>query len=221
MKAEPLLDGLQRVLARINDVPVLEPVTAFHLAERTRCAALLGRPLAADEDEQVLLRDDGREIALSVYIDASVMQRLAIDDPLTRLGEWNFADYCTAMEGVSHFQYLLWCIQCGRQLSLLELELQAEVDKYAVAICLLRRQGRRDLRTRLWRRLFDQVGYVTGLSRELRQRYEEANHHAARFCLQLERRYLHARRDRPEAWLRALRSFYRSAHHQKLRCALQ
>jgi hypothetical protein len=221
MNANGLLDELQLVLARVNDVPVHQPVTDFHFAERVHCMALLGRELTAGEDEQVLLRESAREVALSVYIDDAVLSRLARHDPLTQLGDWNIADYCTAMEGVSHFQYLVWSIRCGRQLSLLELELQAEVDKYAVAVCLLRRQGRRDLPTRLWRRLFDQVGYVDGLGAEQRQRYEEANRCAARFCQQLERRYLQARRDRPEAFLRALREFYRSPHHQKLRRALQ
>jgi hypothetical protein len=221
VNANALLDQLQLVLARINDIPVQQPVTRFHLAERAHCAALLGRELAAGEDEQMLLRESGRELALSVYIDGAVLGRLSSCDPLTQLGDANLADFCTAMEGVSHFQYLLWSIRCGRQLSLLELELQAEVDKYAVAHCLLRQQGSIQPAASLWRRLFDQIGYVDGLSRELRQRYEEANRHAAHFCRQLERRFLHARRYRPEAWLRALREFYRSSHHQKLRRAFQ
>jgi hypothetical protein len=221
VNANGLLDELQRMLARINDVPVHHPVTGFHLAERAHCAALLGRELATDEDEQVLLQECGREVALSVYIDAAVLGRLSQQDPLTDLADSNIADYCTVMEGVSHFQYLVWSIHCGRQLSLLELELQAEVDKYAVATCLLRLQGRQDPPSSLWRRLFDRVDFVAGLDAERRQRYEEANRHAARFCQQLERRYLQARHYRPEAFLRALREFYRSHHHQKLRRALQ
>jgi hypothetical protein len=210
MKANGLLDELQQLLARINDVPVQLAVTGFHLAERARCAALMGRELAPEEDEQVLLQECGREV-----------DRLGRQDPLTHLVEANIADFCTAMEGVSHFQYLVWSIHCGRQLSLLELELQAEVDKYAVATCLLRAQGRHQLRSRLWRRLFDDVDFVPGLEPGLRHRYEEANRGAARFCQQLERSFLQARRYRPESFLRALREFYRSHHHQKLRRALQ
>jgi hypothetical protein len=221
VSASGLLDELQLMLARINDVPVRQPVSRFHFAERAHCSALLGRELADDEDEQLLLQECGREVALSVYIDAAVLLRLARRDPLRSLGETNIADFCTAMEGVSHFQYLLWSIGCGRQLSLLELELQAEVDKFAVASCLLRQQGVNQSSSRLWRRLFDRIGYVQGLDAEQQQRYSEANRHAARFCQQLERRFLHARRYRPEAFLRALREFYRSHHHQKLRRALQ
>jgi transcriptional regulator with GAF, ATPase, and Fis domain len=59
------------------------------------------------------------------------------------------------------------------------------------------------------------------LSAELRQRYEEANRLASRFCQQLERRFLRRQRFHPEAWLRTLREFYRRPHHQKLRYALR
>jgi hypothetical protein len=104
---------------------------------------------------------------------------------------------------------------------MLELELQGEVDKYAAAVCLLRRQGRDDLPRGLRRRLFDEVSFVTGLSAELLHRYEEANRTAARFCQRLERQFLRRQRFHPEAWLRTLREFYRRPHHQKLSYALR
>jgi hypothetical protein len=221
VSAGTLLDQLQCLLARIVDVPVHWPVTRFHLAERARCSALLGRELGADEDEQVLLADSDTGAELSVYIDAEVMARLSRHDPLRNLCDANLQDLCTAVEGVSHFQYLVWSIGHQRQVSLLELELQAEVDKYAVAVCLLRQQGSCDLPRGLRRRLFEEVGFVGGLATGIRERYVEANRHAAQFCGQLERRFLDRRRFRPEAWLRTLREFYRYPHHQKLRFALQ
>jgi hypothetical protein len=216
-----LLDQLQRLLAGINDVPVTYTVSKFHLDERARCSALLGRTLGPDEDEQVLLNEGDGAAALSVYVDRQVLDRLQQDDPLRQLGEANLADFCTALEGVSHFQYLVWCIGHRRQLSMLELELQGEVDKYAAAVCLLRQQGRDDLPRGLRRRLFDEIRFVAGLPAELRQRYEEANHMAAHFCQRIERRFLRRQRFHPEAWLRTLREFYRQPHHRKLRYALR
>lgn len=221
MSGAQVLDDLQALLARVNDVPVRLPVSDFHLAERAQCAALLGRALDAQVDEQVLFREDAGDAELCVYIDADVVARLQRRDPLQTLGEDNLADFCTAMEGVSHFQYLVWCIAHGRQLSLLELELQADVDKFAVAVCLLRQQGHADLPRGLHRRLFEDVGYVTDQTPEVRRRYEEANRHAARFCERLQRRHFGRRHFRFEAWLRALRDFYRRPHHQKLCLALQ
>jgi hypothetical protein len=221
MSSNALLDQLQCLLARIIDVPVHFPVTGFHLAERAQCSALLGRELSLEEDEQVLLCESDAVAGMSVYVDQQVLGRLQQHDPLHQLSDTNLSDFCTAVEGVSHFQYLVWCIEHHRQVSMLELELQADVDKYALAVFLLRRQGRSDLPRGLRRRLFDNVDFVAGLSAELRERYVEANRHAARFCERLEHRFLGKQYFRPEAWLRALREFYRYQHHQKLRCALQ
>ena len=216
-----LLDRLQRLLAGINDVPLTFAVSDFHFGERARCGALLGRSMEPDEDEQVLISEREDETELGVYIDGGVLNRLRRRDPLRQLGDDNLADFCTALEGVSHFQYLVWCIGNRRQLSMLELELQGEVDKYAAATCLLRQQGRADLPHGLRHRLFDQVRFAATLSADQRRRYEEANHVAAGFCQRLEQRFLRRQRFRPEAWLRALREFYRRPHHQKLCYALR
>ena len=221
MNSPALLDQMQRWLAGINDVPVTCAVSEFHVGERARCSSLLGRALGPDEDEQVLLSESPDTAELSVYIDRQVLGRLRRQNPLRQLSESNLGDFCTALEGVSHFQYLVWCIGHGRQLSMLELELQGEVDKYAAAVCLLRRQGRADLPSGLRRRLFDNVRFVSGLSAELQLRYAEANRVAARFCQQIEQQFLRRQRFRPEAWLRTLREFYRRPHHQKLRYALR
>jgi len=221
MSGPALLDQLQQLLAGINDVPVTRAVSDFHLGERARCSLLLGRALDPDEDEQVLLSESAGAAELSVYVDVAVLDRLQQCNPLRRLDETNLGDFCTALEGVSHFHYLVWCIDHQRQLSMLELELQGEVDKYAAAVCLLRRQGRDDLPRGLRRRLFDEVSFVTGLPAELLHRYEEANRSAARFCQRLERQFLCRQRFHPEAWLRTLREFYRRPHHQKLSYALR
>ncbi len=77
---------------------------------------------------------------LGLFIDRDVLERLARRDPLEALDEHNLPDFCTALEGVSHFHYLVWSLARGRNVSLLELELQAEVDKYATAVALMTRQ---------------------------------------------------------------------------------
>jgi hypothetical protein len=221
MPSAALLDQLQCELARLNDIPVNIAASDYHLGHRSVCGALLGRNMAADEDEQLLLLEGADAIELSLYVDDAVLTRLAERDPLHWLDAANLADYCTAMEGVSHFQYVAWCLQSGRQVSLLELELQAEVDKYAVATRLLRRQGRCELEGGLWRRLFDDVSFLNVDGTDVARRYREANRHAAVFCRRQATHLGRGARFRPEAWLRALRELYRSAHHQKLRRALQ
>ncbi len=80
------------------------------------------------------------ELALSLYLDPALLRRLEAADPLERLHGGNVADCLTALEGVSHFLYLVWNASHDRAVSLLELEMQAEVDKFIVSHWLLRRQ---------------------------------------------------------------------------------
>ena len=60
----------------------------------------------------------------------AVLRRLEATDPFERVTDDNLQDCCTALEGVSHFHYFVWSADRRRHVSLLELELQAEVDKY-------------------------------------------------------------------------------------------
>ena len=85
---------------------------------------------------------------MALYIDAAVLERLARRDPFDALTHENLADYLTAAEGVSHFVYVAWNTGHDKPVTLLELELQAEVDKYVLGAWLLRAAGRRPFSAR-------------------------------------------------------------------------
>lgn len=220
--AAPLL-GLQQLLAHINDAPVPHPVTDYVIDDARQCSALMGRALHPAEDEQVLICDADAEssqcLYMGVYIDKRVIAQLRLHDPLQQLSDVNLAEFCTAVEGISHFNYLSWCVAHARQASMLELELQAEVDKYAAATCLLMRQAQ-SFQRGLHQRLFAQVSFLPALERGVRERYDEANRGAARFCRRNDERYLNCRLPKPERWFGALRELFRCGHHEKLRRAL-
>lgn len=219
MTAQMLL-GMQSTLAHINDAPADHLITDFLIDDAGHCGTLLGRELRPDEDEQVLLYESESGVGLSVYIDARVIQRLWRSDPMQHLSGANIDDFCTAIEGISHFQYLVWCLERSRQVSLLELELQAEIDKYAVATWLFMQQGRNGFHDELYRRMFLRVGFLASLDSASRSRYAEANRGAARFCRRNDERFLSCRRPSVARWLIELRSLYRCGHHEKLRRAL-
>jgi hypothetical protein len=103
--------------------------------------------------------------------------------------------------------------------SLLELELQAEVDKYASALRLLLEQGDGRFPAGLHERLFEHSRLLPGLEPSAHSRYAEAHRCAARFCRRLEERFLKTRRAKPEGLLAELRAFYRLASAAKLRHA--
>ncbi len=91
------------------------------------------RPL----DEELLLAESADGAGVALYLDPEVLRRLEAADPHRALTEGNLADYCTALEGVSHFVYSTWGLERDMPVSLLELETQAEVDKYAITVFLL------------------------------------------------------------------------------------
>ena len=214
-----LLRELQNRLAGLYDAPAEHDVYDFLVTDAAHAAALQGAAVAPPTDEQLLVVEEEDGVGISLYLDRAVIERLAERCPLRSLSEENLADYCTALEGVSHFHYLAWSAGRARDVSLLELELQAEVDKYASALQLMLQQREGRFPAELFERLFNRVTFLPHLPTHERTRYEEAHRFAARFCRRLEERFLRRRQARPEALLGELRAFYRLGRHAKLRHA--
>jgi hypothetical protein len=214
-----LLRQLQALLADLYDAPVEHDVRDFLITDPRHAAALQQATSPPATDEQLLIAETSDGLAMSLYLHAEVLARLEQRCPLRALDEANLQDYCTALEGVSHFHYVSWSTHCDRSVSLLELELQAEVDKYASALCLLLAQREGRFPAELFRRLFEGAELLPHLDAAERNRYAEAHRFAARFCRRLEERFLRRRQARPAAMLAELRSFYRLGQHAKLRHA--
>lgn len=216
-----LLRELQKLIAGLYDAPAEHDVYDFLITDAAHAAALQGADGAPPTDEQLLVAESGADVEVSLYVDRAVIERLAERCPLRALSGENLADYCTALEGVSHFHYFVWSAGRERHVSLLELELQAEVDKYASALCLMLLQRDGQFPAELFERLFDRTQFAPHLSRSERTRYEEAHRFAARFCGRLEERFLRRRQARPDGLVAELRTFYRLGRHAKLRHAEQ
>jgi hypothetical protein len=208
-----LLKEMQSLLARLYDAPVDFDIYDFLVTDRQRLRSYLDDQ---HTDEQVLVEETEHGVNIGVYIDEVVLHRLERVNPLQLLNDENIADYCTALEGVSHFHYLVWNAERNRPVSLLELEVQAEVDKYAAATLLMTAQRKGRFPAELHHRLFHRIGFATGLATESLQRYQEANRQAARFCRRLDDRFLKRRQARPEEWLAELRRFYRYGQREKM-----
>lgn len=210
---------MQLLLERLYDAPVEHDVERFVFSDRKRLTAVVGADAEHMGDEQVVLVHDEDGVRVGLFLEPDVLERLARKDPMQALEDGNLHDYCTALEGVSHFHYLMWSLARRRSVSLLELELQAEVDKYASALALLLQQRGGAFPQALHGRLFDSVSFLPQTDLEARRRYEEANRRAARYCRALDERYLRSRKSRPEAWVAELRRFFRCGHQEKVRVA--
>ncbi len=209
-----LLRDLQALLNRLYDTQVELDVDDFLVTDRS---ALPSPHRAGAADEQLLVRQSRDGVDVALFVAREVLERLREHDPLRRLDESNLADYWTALEGVSHFQYLAWNAHHDRPVSLHELEMQAEVDKYAVTLFLLGQQHAGRFPLRLHQMLFERTSVDGSLAASQRELYESASRYAARFCALLERRFLKRNRLRCEALVRVLRAFYRMTHAPKIR----
>jgi hypothetical protein len=153
--------------------------------------------------EQLLVSDDDGEVSLGLFVDQRALSNLAENDPAERLDDSNLGDFLLAVEGVSHFVYVTWRARHDHRVTALELELQAEVDKYVT--CLL--CGHIDRSAELRRRLFEQFSFEPDLDDDERARYLTANSNAQRYSASLERRYVVG--GRIAEMLGELRRFYR------------
>ena len=187
----------------VNDFLITDPVIAEILAKGS---------MIRETEESVLLQEDEDGLALSVFLDSAMLSRLKDANPLQELQVNQLKDLWTVLEGISHFNYIAWRARKNRSVSLLELEMQGEVDKFVSTFFLALDQEDSELAVNLHGWLFDDVRFNPRLSKDQRERYTTANNYAARFCHGLRKRLA---RDSREG-LHELRHFYRLSQREKI-----
>jgi hypothetical protein len=183
-----MLRELQRALEIIYDVRAPQDVEDYLVG--TAALGQLGVRAQASEELLVIARPEQVEVGL--YLSTEII------DQLPQLGgdcASGFLDqllpaFCAAAEGVSHFVYLTLQVVRDRAVSLLELEAQAEVDKFATGVLHLWRHGERRRSAELRSRLFDRVGFRSELSADERARYGFANQLGRGYAAFLESRFV-------------------------------
>jgi hypothetical protein len=179
-----ILRQIQDLIGGIYDVNVAHDVYDFLVTDR---GDLPASARAAPTDEQLIIAEQSDAYGVSLFLDPALLERLQQADPIRRLDEENVADYLTALEGVSHFVYFAWNAGHDKSVSLLELELQAEIDKYVSSYCLLRQQFPDRFPTELMRVLFERTRIDPRLAGQRTEIYRAATHYAEKFCRRLER----------------------------------
>ena len=207
MSVPGLLVDVQRRLESLYALPPEAPVTDFLLSAQDARAYPGG-------GSRTLIAQDGDCVSLGVVLDPEVGARLAELDPRVQLDGRNLGSFCTAAEEVSHFVYLLFCARSARTVTELELELQAEVDKYLCAVSLLSLQNDGAVSRQLKEMLFRHYRIADTVSEERAERYRAASQLAYRYCRYLEAQFLKPSRLHDLA--RESRRFYRLGQREKL-----
>lgn len=181
-----ILTQIQEEIEGIYNFPSTLPIENF-LIDRQRLIEWLPESQNRNVPETIILREQADQIELGVFIDPKVIGHLENLSPWRHLSLKNLESFCTAVEGVSHFLNLISRMKNSRPISHLELELQAEVDKYLLCLLVLDRQGVGRATQVLLQILFERYQIYHDLKNEEKDRYELANRLAHQFCHRLEK----------------------------------
>ncbi|HEX7965244.1 MAG TPA: hypothetical protein VF651_05965 [Gammaproteobacteria bacterium] len=206
------VSSLQDYLSRLYALETPFRVDDFLLTDEAVARELEGEDFRAVE-EKLLVEEEEEGLRLSLYLEPGLLQRLEAARPLESLQRAELQDFWAVLEGVSHFTYLTFKAQHDRGVRPVELELQAEVDKFVVTALLALAQSTPASSRALHHRLFELMRPDPALDPDLHRRYRDAGRSAARYCHSLMRRFP----DVSPALLPELRHFYRLDHPGKLR----
>ena len=185
----------QRELRRIQ-----RNLERFYALERAPNVTRFVRDGDQGSREVVLLRESADELEIALVLPPE-SKRIAAGGALDDV-------WLQVAEGVSHFLYLAERVRVHLPVTQLELELQAEVDKFVLSLEFSSHSARA-----LLHRMFDSPRFLDPEDSEAGARYRLAHQLAARFVSRVVLAH-----DRARAQER-LRSFYRAGQAEKIRLA--
>lgn len=201
-----MLEQIQDQLQGLYDLQLPHRVSDFLVTDAALARHLSG--ISGHADEALLVHQpDDQTLDLSLFVDAAVLRRLAERSPDQPWDAMALQDWWLALEGVSHFLCVVWRAERDLSTTALELELQAEIDKFLLTAWALGEHHGAPSLAPLHDTLFRRARLRGDLSPQLQDRYRRANRMAASYCQQLQRRH--------RVWpvdgglLRELRRFYR------------
>ncbi len=217
------LHDLQRALTELYRLPRGEDVRGFV------CDASMARRLAGEDTvsrgEALLVLEDDAGSFVGLYLDDDAVSDASTPESWLE-AHANLGASCLVAEGVSHFVMVQYRAAQEIPVSELELELQAEVDKWALgalggevvaarSTSLLEGMGAGLVRERsrlMRRRLFSNASLRDEPESERGERYLRAIRLAHRYTARLEASVLSSR----GALLTELRGFYRMVGQNKI-----
>lgn len=208
------LSYLQQGLQGIYELDISHDIHDYLITNKELAAYLDVGNSARDVREKLLVHQDEEGLNLSLYLDKDVVKRLTDRAFMAQMAHGDIEDFCLVLEGISHFVYLIWNATYERSVTLMEMELQAEIDKFVMLTDYMGQQSAVLAPGQLRYLLFQSVLYHHDLNEEEQTRYRTANHYAQKYCQQLESRYLS--NSRKDLWLNELRRFYRLNRREKM-----
>lgn len=209
-----MLQRIQNELERIYEISCDHLVEEYLLPENSPEAILPEHPWIHHSDEALLVEQNSENLDVGLWFNPDLLEwsssknweNLSLEnDPenvIRKMGP--------LVEGVSHFVYLLWKAEQNRPVTQLEMELQAEVDKYILFSSILNEENS----IKIMQTLFEKVEWIPFLDNSEKERYETALKYASQYCDYLRQNRL---KKSSEKFLPEIRSFYRMDQSEKIR----
>jgi len=212
LAARSLLHGIQGLLERTYGMRTGPDAARFVIGDlgfrKFYVEVRSGHP---EVGARTLVRETGEGVRAAIYYPDGMIARLEAHPPHRGLGEANVDVFAALVEELDHLLCIAEAVELGRPVSLLELELHANVSKTLVLARFLAGARARplDAARRTWLRyhLFHKGEWAGGTDME-RRRYREAARLALRFLDALDRCL-------PAARLSVLRQFHAAAGQGK------
>ncbi|MCB1197084.1 MAG: hypothetical protein R3A45_02175 [Bdellovibrionota bacterium] len=183
-----LLALIQEKIQKLYSLEDIPDISKFLISkDKIESLHLMVRP-------QVVVRQQGEEVELGVYLGESLEDVETVDA------------YAVLVEEVSHFIYLFWNLTHDQPFSLLDVEVQGEIDKFLFFADQL---GFSD---QVVQKIFGHYLLRENLPPEETQRYHQAHRLGQRFI----RKMLRADLKYTET-LKFLRAFYRQGSAKRIR----
>jgi len=210
------LDHLQKHLSTIYALPSLGEIRQFMIDLETLKKL---HPTSFEESkigEKIILRsNEDSSVDIALYLQEEILKNLGKNCPEDDLNEENLADFCTVVEGISHFLFVGFRTQMTLPISAIELELQAEIDKFIASfIYCYQQSGSTQFVDSLYQAIFHHFQFKSDLDSQEMERYHLASTSAAKLCKFLLRKFLKHEPDWP-GLLSFLRHFYRQGWNSK------
>lgn len=212
-----LIDKVQSQIEKIYGIRVGELAENYLIGNQELLELLPAGQSTVVPKELFLVTPNPKDnvVEVALFLDAELRQNLANNNPLKRLSGSNISDFCTLIEGVSHFVYYLYKAGINSEITQLEMELQAEIDKFVLLSLFI--EANVD-KVEVLEMLFENYYLFENLTPEEIQRYETAAGLAKKYCYALSKIF---KKTDASRLIKELRYFYPLSHQQKIRHIMQ
>lgn len=211
-----LLDRIQNQLECIYGIALPQRVKDFVINREEAAQFITINADTKIPKELFLVKQaspDSVEVAL--FLDTELLRNLKINDPFVSLNHNNLSDFCILIEGISHFVYFLWKAEKEVHVTQLEMEMQAEVDKFLMLFFYLKTDHSGALPHELFNALFEDYKLFDNLTEECKDRYLTASTLASKYCSRLQKQFPSPKK--VTHLIEEIRIFYALSQEQKIR----